>query len=100
MIMTLLEQYAQIVGEDVTHHLQLLVANLQGMKVVHFNSTREGGGEKGYGAATSMRAVLSDPSGSSFGSSLNHTPQASGRFPSLPSHCPTLSILSPRASIP
>lgn len=42
--MTLLEQYAQIVGEDVIHHLELLAANLQGMKVVHVNSTREGGG--------------------------------------------------------
>jgi len=42
--MTLLEQYAQIVGEDVIHHLQQLGEHLQGLKVVHVNSTREGGG--------------------------------------------------------
>jgi len=42
--MTKLEQYAQIVGEDVIHHLQQLGEHLRGMKVVHVNSTREGGG--------------------------------------------------------
>lgn len=42
--MGLLEQYAQIVGEDVINHLRQLGAHLEGMKVVHVNSTREGGG--------------------------------------------------------
>ncbi len=40
----LLEQYAKIVGDDVIDQLRQLAARLQGMKVVHINSTREGGG--------------------------------------------------------
>ncbi len=40
----LLEQYAKIVGDDVIDQLRQLAMRLQGMKVVHINSTREGGG--------------------------------------------------------
>ncbi len=40
----LLEEYARIVGEDVIDQLRQLAVRLQGMKVVHVNSTREGGG--------------------------------------------------------
>ncbi len=40
----LLEEYARIVGEDVIDQLRQLAVRLQGMKVVHLNSTREGGG--------------------------------------------------------
>ena len=40
----LLERYANVVGQDVVDHLRQLVAPLKGMKVVHVNSTREGGG--------------------------------------------------------
>ena len=42
--MGLLEQYSQIVGQDVILHIRQLGAHLKGMKVVHVNSTREGGG--------------------------------------------------------
>ena len=42
--MGLLEQYAQIVGQDVIDHLKQLGAHLAGIKVVHVNSTKEGGG--------------------------------------------------------
>jgi trehalose synthase len=42
--MGLLEQYAGIVGQDVIDHLRQLGEPLRGMKVVHVNSTREGGG--------------------------------------------------------
>lgn len=42
--MGMLEQYAQIVGQDVIDHLRQLGTHLAGMKVVHVNSTREGGG--------------------------------------------------------
>lgn len=41
---TLLENYAAIVGNEVVDHLRQLAAPLKGMKVVHLNSTREGGG--------------------------------------------------------
>ena len=41
---TMLEQYARIVGEDVVDHLRQLARALEGAKVVHVNSTREGGG--------------------------------------------------------
>ena len=41
---TMLEQYAKIVGEDVVDHLRQLAKALEGAKVVHVNSTREGGG--------------------------------------------------------
>jgi trehalose synthase len=39
-----LKEYAAIVGEDVIGHLHQLARGLQGSKVVHVNSTREGGG--------------------------------------------------------
>lgn len=44
MIMGLLEQYAQIVGADVINHIRQLASHLRGMRVVHVNSTKEGGG--------------------------------------------------------
>jgi trehalose synthase len=44
MSMGLLEQYAEIVGEDVIDQLRQLGSHLAGMKVVHVNSTKEGGG--------------------------------------------------------
>ena len=40
----LLERYIEIVGSDVIDHLRQLAEPLQGLKVVHVNSTREGGG--------------------------------------------------------
>ena len=40
----MLEAYAEVVGQDVIAHLQQLSRPLQGMKVVHVNSTRVGGG--------------------------------------------------------
>jgi trehalose synthase len=40
----MLNQYAAIVGETVIDHLKQLAAPLKGMRVVHVNSTREGGG--------------------------------------------------------
>lgn len=40
----LLESYAEVAGEDVVDHLRQLAAPLKGMKVVHVNSTRAGGG--------------------------------------------------------
>ncbi len=40
----LLEQYARITGPDVIEHLRQLAGPLAGLKVVHVNSTREGGG--------------------------------------------------------
>lgn len=39
-----LNEYAAIVGEDVVDQLRQLARGLQGSKVVHVNSTREGGG--------------------------------------------------------
>ncbi|MEW6331737.1 MAG: glycosyltransferase [Pseudomonadota bacterium] len=42
--MTILSEYAGVVGEDVVDHLRQLAAPLKGMKVVHVNSTRQGGG--------------------------------------------------------
>lgn len=42
--MTMLSDYAGVVGEDVIDHLKQLAATLKGMKVVHVNSTRQGGG--------------------------------------------------------
>ncbi len=42
--MGLLERYAEVVGQDVIEHLRQLSSPLKGMKVVHVNSTREGGG--------------------------------------------------------
>jgi len=39
-----LDAYAEVVGQDVVAHLRQLAQPLQGMKVVHVNSTRLGGG--------------------------------------------------------
>ncbi|MDP8254867.1 MAG: hypothetical protein P9M14_03890 [Candidatus Alcyoniella australis] len=39
-----LQRYAEVVGEDVINHLRQLAQPLAGIKVVHVNSTREGGG--------------------------------------------------------
>jgi len=41
---SLLEQYAAVAGEDVIVHLKQLASHLKGMKVLHINSTKEGGG--------------------------------------------------------
>lgn len=40
----LLERYADVVAEDVVDQLRQLATSLQNIKVVHVNSTREGGG--------------------------------------------------------
>jgi len=40
----ILDAYAEVTGRDVIYHLQQLTAPLAGMKVVHVNSTRLGGG--------------------------------------------------------
>ncbi len=40
----LLDEYAGIVGDDVINHLRQLASPLGGMRVVHVNSTKEGGG--------------------------------------------------------
>lgn len=40
----LLESYAAVAGRDVVQHLRQLANILKGLKVVHVNSTREGGG--------------------------------------------------------
>jgi trehalose synthase len=40
----MLEQYASVVGDDIIDSLRLLAEPLSGMRVVHVNSTREGGG--------------------------------------------------------
>ena len=42
--MTLLKQYAQIVGDNVIDQLHQLAESLKGLSIVHVNSTREGGG--------------------------------------------------------
>ena len=42
--MSSIEDYASISGEDVISHLRQLAEPLKGMKVVHVNSTRVGGG--------------------------------------------------------
>ena len=42
--MTSLLDYAEVAGEDVIHHLHQLARPLTGLKVVHVNSTRVGGG--------------------------------------------------------
>ncbi len=41
---SLLDAYAEVAGQDVVSHLQQLAVPLRGMKVVHVNSTRKGGG--------------------------------------------------------
>ena len=40
----LLDDYSAVVGRDVIQHLGQLAASLKGARVVHVNSTREGGG--------------------------------------------------------
>jgi trehalose synthase len=40
----LLEAYAEVAGGDVVDHLRQLAAPLKGMRVIHVNSTRTGGG--------------------------------------------------------
>jgi trehalose synthase len=42
--MSLLDDYARVCGEDVINHLRQLAEPLQGMRMVHVNSTRVGGG--------------------------------------------------------
>jgi trehalose synthase len=42
--MTSIQDYAQVVGEDVIYHLRQLAGPVKGLKVVHVNSTRMGGG--------------------------------------------------------
>src|SRR5687768_12100463 len=42
--MDLLRAYSQVVGEDVIDQLVQLAKPLQGLRMVHVNSTREGGG--------------------------------------------------------
>ncbi|MBN2274294.1 MAG: glycosyltransferase [Bacteroidales bacterium] len=41
---SLLEQYARVVGNDVIDHLKQLAHPIKGMKILHINSTKEGGG--------------------------------------------------------
>ncbi|MDL1957109.1 MAG: glycosyltransferase [Candidatus Desulfofervidus auxilii] len=43
-MMGVLERYAEVAGPDVIEHLRQLAALLKGMKVIHVNSTRKGGG--------------------------------------------------------
>ncbi len=40
----LLDAYAEVAGSEVIEHLRQLATHLHGLKVVHVNSTREGGG--------------------------------------------------------
>lgn len=40
----LLDQYAHVVGNEVIDHLRQLANPLRGMKILHVNSTKEGGG--------------------------------------------------------
>jgi trehalose synthase len=44
MMESLLEQYARVVGNEVIDHLRQLAYPLRGMKILHINSTKEGGG--------------------------------------------------------
>jgi len=39
-----LESYVEVAGKEVVEHLRQLAGQLRGLKVVHVNSTREGGG--------------------------------------------------------
>ena len=43
-MISLLELYAEVAGQDVVDHLRQLSRPLAGMKVIHVNSTRVGGG--------------------------------------------------------
>jgi trehalose synthase len=40
----MLEEYARVAGRDVIDHLRQLVDRISGLRVVHVNSTRIGGG--------------------------------------------------------
>ncbi|HKI49310.1 MAG TPA: glycosyl transferase family 1, partial [Desulfobacteria bacterium] len=40
----MLDSYAEIAGKDVVEHLKQLTRPLQGMQLVHINSTKSGGG--------------------------------------------------------
>ncbi|MCK5353443.1 glycosyl transferase family 1, partial [bacterium] len=40
----LLDRYGEIAGKDVIRQLRLLARELEGVRVVHVNSTKEGGG--------------------------------------------------------
>jgi trehalose synthase len=44
MMESLLEQYSHVVGNEVIDHLRQLAYPLRGMKILHINSTKEGGG--------------------------------------------------------
>ena len=41
---SLLEQYANVIGDEVVDHLRQLANPLKGVKILHINSTKEGGG--------------------------------------------------------
>jgi trehalose synthase len=41
---SLIEQYSHVVGNEVIDHLRQLSAPLKGMRILHINSTKEGGG--------------------------------------------------------
>ncbi len=41
---SLLDAYAEIIGEENVDHLRQLAAPLKGMKILHVNSTKVGGG--------------------------------------------------------
>ena len=42
--MSMLDDYAEVVGADVIDHLRQLAEPLRGKRVIHVNSTRVGGG--------------------------------------------------------
>jgi trehalose synthase len=44
MSVSLLDRYGEVAGAEVIDHLRQLAAPLQGLRIVHVNSTREGGG--------------------------------------------------------
>ena len=41
---SILDKYTEVAGQDVVNHLRQLADTLKGVKVVHVNSTRVGGG--------------------------------------------------------
>jgi trehalose synthase len=68
-----LKKYAEIAGYDVIRHLQQLSETLKGKKVIHVNSTREGGGvaeilnkliplKKSLGINAEWEVITGDPS--------------------------------------